>query len=325
MKKDGKLTTGIALIILAVIFLICFWNDVIGLFRKTVDLDHELENDIAVGSRVTVGVDAVVDHYATMEHKRYGVTTSEDYYYMLWLDDDSFIGIEVNKSDKATLDDICDATWDYVNYDADALPSKTYFSGTLTKMSSKEKEYFQELLEDMGYESDEWDDVARYYTIDTTSTVGSAIAILVIIGVLLIVGVICILLDVKGRKKAKAAQGSAGAGFDSASFDSAYAGGFNGYGQGNAGGNPYGSGSYGAGNPNGGAPYGGGSYGTGYGTGGTNGGDPFGSYRAGGTTGSPNGGNAYGSGGYGTDGTNGSTAYGGTDGNNGQGNNGYGQ
>lgn len=224
-KNESLITTGIAFIIIGVVFLLIMWSEIIGIFTGKHNLDTELDKDIPVGSRVTVGVDAAVDWYATMEHKRYGVTTSEEYYCMIWLDDGTFMGIKVREKDRGRLDNIIDATWDYMNYQADSLPSKVTFEGSLRKMDSKEKQYFQDLLSDMGYTSSEMDEVARYYTIDTTSTVGLAIMMLVMVVAFLVIGIICVVLYAKAKKEEKAipqAQftGASQMGYDPMGYDS---------------------------------------------------------------------------------------------------------
>lgn len=246
--KGNKLVTGIICILIAVLVCVLSWSEIIGMFKSPIDLDNELDSDIPVGSRVTVGVDAVVDWYATMEHKTNGITTSEDYYCMIWLDDTTFMGLKVKKSDRDKIDDIIDATWAYMDSEADELPSKVYFTGTLRKMESKEKTYFQDLLSDIGFESNEWPEKARYYTIDTTTSKAAVIIGIVVFAVLLIFGIINIILFAKD-KKARKLQAQAGpyqsvsqTGFDAASFDSAYPN--NTY---NA---PYNGSSYGAGSVN---------------------------------------------------------------------------
>ncbi len=222
--KENKIVTGIVFIVMAALFIIFDFTEIKGLFGKEYNLNTDLGENIPVGSRVTVGVDAVVDWYATMEHKRYGVKTSEEYYCMIWLDDGTFIGMKVYSSDKSKIDSIINATYNYLDGLGD-LPTPVTFKGTLKKMKGEEKQYFEDLLEDMDYDESEFDTYARFYTIDTTS---SGIPGLVIAGVFLLVGIIFIIVGVCQKKKNKLTQqagiqGAVSNGFDPSSFDNSYA------------------------------------------------------------------------------------------------------
>ncbi len=199
-----KIVYTIVCWILAGVIVFACIDSVKLVFQEPVDILEAMENP-EEGTPVTVDVDAVIDWFATLEHQRNGVTTSTEYYCIVWLDDSKFISMAVRESDKDTVDDIIDDTWEYLDGDAESYPVPTQFTGTLTKMQTEEQDYFEDYLMDMGYTSDEIPQYAYLWTVDTTNTKQMGLIALGIAGVLFIIGLIFLILGIRAGKKEKAA------------------------------------------------------------------------------------------------------------------------
>lgn len=158
------------------------------------------------GEYVTVGVDAVVDWYAETEHRINGIIPiGKEQHCLVWLDDESFISMTVKGKNMDKVDELIDETADYLNGVSSTLPSKVVFSGRVSTIDSDVSKYYDDVLDYYGiYESDGL--VVRYVTIDTTDTklqTWLMFAFFMLLGIACLIGLV---VTVKNRKKAKAAQ-----------------------------------------------------------------------------------------------------------------------
>lgn len=170
--------------------------------------EHSIESNL--DSYIEVNVDAVVENFAEMTHKTYGITTGKDQYYIIWLDDDSMIALAANGKDTKELDRILDETWDYIdNKKAELTKDPITLKGKLVNMTLDEKKYFQESLDYLGVSQNDRD--IHYYKIDCTD---SQFFLIIMVVVLCGLGLLLIILFVNHRKAMRRAIEAADLGFD---------------------------------------------------------------------------------------------------------------
>ena len=213
-KQGGGWTLLIIGILLLAVGLLCFVSEsemILGTEVSNINKllsEHSLENNL--DSYVELDIDAVVDNFAEMTHKTYGITTGKDQYYIVWLDDDSMIALAANGKNVKELDRILDETWDYIDDKAVDLTSDTlHVKGKLVNMSVDEKKFYQESLDYIGVTEDERD--IHYYKIDCTD---SRLFLILMVVVLCGLGLLLIILFVNHRRAMRRAIEAADYTFD---------------------------------------------------------------------------------------------------------------
>ena len=171
--------------------------------------EHSLSSNL--DSYIELDIDAVVDNFAEMTHKTYGITTGKDQYYIIWLDDDSMIALAANgKRTIAELDRIMDETWDYIDDKTDHFTSdKLHMKGKLVDLTLDEKKYYKDSLDYLGIIDDGRD--IHYYKIDCTD---SQLFLIIMVVVLVGLGLLLIFLFVNHRKAMRRAIEAADYAFD---------------------------------------------------------------------------------------------------------------
>ena len=176
MKKDGikKVLLGILGAILIIGSIVLLTDSVPYLFNNSAkDVDELITKGEYLSDYenkyVSVYVDFALDKYARTDHKRYAITTGTDYHYGILLGDDSIISVDVSSKKENAMDKIVDDTWDYLDYKRDNLTNDPIvLKGKLKKLGSSLYSYYEELLNDLGIDKNEYQ--IHYYTIDSTTS-----------------------------------------------------------------------------------------------------------------------------------------------------------
>ncbi len=202
-------------VLLLAIGILCFMSEsemILGTEVSNINKllsEHSLSSNL--DSYLEIDIDAVLDNFAEMTHKTYGITTGKDQYYIIWLDDDSMIALAANgKSTISELDRIMDETWDYIDdKTADLTSEKLHLKGKLVNLTLDEKKYYQENLEYLGITEEKRD--IHYYKIDCTD---SQFFLIMMVVVLVLLGLLMIFLFVKHRKAMRKAMEASDYTFD---------------------------------------------------------------------------------------------------------------
>lgn len=88
-----------------------------------------------------------------------------------------FYSIYMNKGDQQSMYDLIDDTWDYWSDDTGTVapPETLRVTGTWSPMSGQMQQYYEETLEEMGFEETEYD-LFYFYTLETDKIGGQSIA-----------------------------------------------------------------------------------------------------------------------------------------------------
>ncbi|MBO5279007.1 MAG: hypothetical protein J6B06_05930 [Lachnospiraceae bacterium] len=163
--RDVIRTFMYMIIFFAVILLFACGLDTVAAFQKPVDLYAE-ETDVTELGRMTpveAEVYAVLECFCTetTTTKKNGAVTkkSYDYYYAIPVfvgEETYYAGVKVSDSQDHIYDDICDATWNWLNGTSDRLGELTVQAeGCFHKMDDELYGYMVETFEDMQwFESD---------------------------------------------------------------------------------------------------------------------------------------------------------------------------
>lgn len=160
------------------------------------------------GEYVTLDVDAVIDWYAETQHKINGfIPAGKEQHCIVWVDDTTFISLTVkSKKDIETVDDIINATWDYLDGDTDYMHKPVQFSGKIETIGYKVQKYWDEAMGSTGLDVKYDSDYTVYdLTIDTTESKGKTIVLFVVMLVIGTVFVIAAIASGKSNKATKAA------------------------------------------------------------------------------------------------------------------------
>lgn len=213
LKASGiiYLLIGIVCVVIGIITLIA--NSSYMIKGECLEMDDYLESGVyPVGEYVKMDVHSLLGNYAETKHTTNGIPTGTDQYYVLWLDNDTFISIKVkSKKDIETLNKIVDETWS-----SDDWYSTTSFeaTGKLKNISNSElrgfyNDFFDEFCEYMGIEKSE---LTSQFTIkeieidctDSRSSLWGLFALFCGLGVLLILVALATLKKAKNFDNAPA-------------------------------------------------------------------------------------------------------------------------
>lgn len=123
------------------------------------DLSHtELYNTIA-NHEIYAVYDCFAE-YETSNGKLY------EYYIIPYGEEnDSYIGVRVDKEKATELDNICDDTWAYLMGESDTLDRTASVMGNVRPMDGEELYYYEDWFKDMDFSSDEIDEYAVKYVL----------------------------------------------------------------------------------------------------------------------------------------------------------------
>ena len=118
---------------------------------------------------VNVTLDATLGCFETLTYEN--EPDKDIYYYLAWLNDDSFISMGVYRDYTATMDKLTENTWDLVNgsisYDEFTKGEKLTFIGKITSMDSEEERFYRSALAEYGIDDYEYN--VRYQSLSIAS------------------------------------------------------------------------------------------------------------------------------------------------------------
>ncbi len=164
----------------------------------------EEDGEATKDAYVSVGVDGVVEHYAEMKHSINGIIPiGTDDYYLLWLDDGSFISLTAKgKKNTEKLQKLMNDTHSYIYGQSEFLPDKVEFKGRISTMDSEIEGYYKDAL--YLWEISESDGLTIHYvTIDTTETPLKAWLMWGFFAIIEVICVIALIKEIKERKALK--------------------------------------------------------------------------------------------------------------------------
>ena len=221
-KSGGTLISiGFVLIIFGLIIVISGKNDFKSGFMKPYDIYDVNYDEIKVGDAVKTEIYAALDTYGTLETTRknsktgYVTGRTYSYFYIIPVYDDYdtyYMSIKVGQDDKDLFEDICDSTWDVIQYgDASYYTDVPYeFEGNVQKLDDEAYKYMKEWFEDAGFDDDEIDEYVLPICLEVR--VLSNVRWLMIGGIAaIVVGIAFFVLHfvLESKKKKKAAQATA--------------------------------------------------------------------------------------------------------------------
>ena len=259
-SKTRGMVSGIGLVVLGLACLVYGTILTVSMKMPAKDIYNTDWESLKANQHVELDMDFLMDCY--MVYERDGEVTGA-YYALpdLYVDDSGiyiahYMGVAATKAQFSTFDRIVDKSFEWWDDEEGTVEWNTetvHIDGYLRKMSSNDKKYMTELLQEYGYSSTEIDQMMVPYVIMSN---GSSMWGLIVAGLLMLVlgGVILgitIVRIIKSRQENQA--------FRPANYGGGYGGTYNGgnYGGGNYGGNTYGGNTYGGGTYGGDNTYGG--------------------------------------------------------------------
>ena len=206
LKASGILYLVIGIVCVAIGILILACNAGYMIKGECLELEDYFDSGVyPEGEYVSLNVNSVLGTYAETKHTTNGIPTGKDLYYVLFLDDNSFISLKVkDKGDIKKIDKICDDTWASDDW-CTSEPLKV--TGKLKTISNSEirgfyGEFFDEFCSAMGITRSDLESefTIRELDLDITDSRGSLWGIFAI---LCGIGVIAALVGLASLKKAK--------------------------------------------------------------------------------------------------------------------------
>ncbi len=157
------------------------------------------------GEYVNLDVRSVLGNYAETKHTTNGIPTGTDQYFVIWLDDDSFMSLKVkDKDDVELLNKISDETWtndDWYSNSTFKATGKLKESIGNSEIKGFYQDFFDEFCEYMGISYSDLTSQfnVREYELDCTDSKSSLWAAVAVLGIL---GLIFALLGIFTIKKA---------------------------------------------------------------------------------------------------------------------------
>ena len=184
MKKTGLLIVSIIALILVGVAAFAMkdlmFGDVKGRYEEVVDNYTDYKEQW-----ISYEVVACLGNYAEGTESYSFIPTGHEYYYIIWMEDGSVMPMCVSKkADKEYLDQLTDATYDYLDgiTDTISIPPRE-FTGTVKSQKAEAEKYYKEGLNYLKISAGNgW--VVRDVLFDCTST--RAGTILLVCGVTLI-------------------------------------------------------------------------------------------------------------------------------------------
>lgn len=214
MKRLPIIPIAILLVIAVMALKIAVPTTIVSL-KTPVDFNTLTEEEIRSGVRVEGDVYAILDSFAVeeswTENSNGSVTPREtsNYYYIIPIGEESYVGLEIRAGDHAAYDDVSDATWSYLIGETDTLGAQTaHFDGYIAPMEDDLYDLFVEWLQDSEYfgttDAATIQSYAMPYVLTTYSTSGTY-SVLAIGLVALLIAVLLLMSHLRYRKKQRQA------------------------------------------------------------------------------------------------------------------------
>lgn len=215
---SGMISVAFVFIIFGLAILIGGRNDIKSAFMKPYDIYDVNYDEIKVGDAVKTEIYAALDTYGTLETTRKNSKTGNvtgrtySYFYIIPVYDDYdtyYMSIKVEHDDKDLFEDICNSTWDVIQYgDAGYYTDVPYeFEGNVQKLDDEAYKYMKEWFEEAGFDDDEIDEYVLPICLEVC--VLSNIRILTIAGIAaVVIGILLFVLYfvLASKRKKKAAE-----------------------------------------------------------------------------------------------------------------------
>ncbi|MBP3475772.1 MAG: hypothetical protein J6K48_05590 [Lachnospiraceae bacterium] len=128
----------------------------------------EFEEDELHNSIVHLDANFVLDCFA-----EYGsavpytreISETDKCYYIVYCRNGKYIAVEIDAEEADSLDEICEATWDYLMGYTDNLEKSYTVEGTVSNMTTTIKRYYIEWFEEMGFSDKEIEECALPYVV----------------------------------------------------------------------------------------------------------------------------------------------------------------
>ena len=155
-KTKTKFILALLVLIGTIISTIPRWIEIYQTATGNVaDLDEYLatymEGNLPEGY-YNVTLDASLGNFASQTYE--GSSNEDSYYYIAWLNDDSFIAMSVNKENQGIMDSLTQNTWNLldgsISYDEFAQGEKFTFLGNISPMDSEEERFYRSTLAEIG-------------------------------------------------------------------------------------------------------------------------------------------------------------------------------
>lgn len=173
------------------------------------------------GEYVQVGVDVCFDWYAETTHKVNGIPTGKEQHCIIMLENGDIMSLTVKgKKNYAKIDEVIDATWDYL-YDSTGtkyLHTPVIFEGKIESIGYEVEKYYDEYLNDFLNACEaSWGYRPNYYelTIDTTDNKISTL-LYYLLGALMVA--LLVFGIVSSAKTLKALKTAERVGYDSSAY-----------------------------------------------------------------------------------------------------------
>lgn len=93
------------------------------------------------------------------------ISKVDKYYYIVSYGYDKYIALEADSEEADSLDEICEATWDYMMGYTDSLEKIYTVEGTVSSMTTAIERYYIEWFEEMGFSDEEIEECALPYVV----------------------------------------------------------------------------------------------------------------------------------------------------------------
>jgi hypothetical protein len=164
MKKVLKRAAiaGVILVVLLIVSSASF----LKLVQGPEDL-YSLSANELLGAYVEADVYAILDKFASYTQKNdSGKKTQEKAYYIIPINDYSYIALEVDSKNFYKADQICDETYEYIIDERSELTTSMHVKGSIRKMDGKISDFYYEWFEENGFYEEDINTFALGYVLD---------------------------------------------------------------------------------------------------------------------------------------------------------------
>ena len=164
------------------------------------NLEDLYAEEIKTPMRVDADINFIMDYYAYTTED--GVIQEKEYF--IPVGEEEYMGVVLGKSYLSEADSNLQATWDYIEGDAEALNQfeTIHVTGTILPMEREERWYYEEYISDLGWTEEE-EEVFLPYVLRVNyigdSSIPRFIFMMVAAAFFLIFGIVWLILGLKGN------------------------------------------------------------------------------------------------------------------------------
>lgn len=188
--NKGFRDLGLVLMLFGFLLVAANYETIKYVLSEPKDIMEVIDDTNPVGETVTINIDAIIGNYALIENKINGITTSKQYYYLTWLDNNKYIGLKVSSKNRETMEEICVDTLKYLYGETIDFPEKVQFKGIIKREDNELTGYLKDFLMADDFTESEIQQSCYFYYIDTTCVSDFRFSLVAIGLMLFIVGII---------------------------------------------------------------------------------------------------------------------------------------